>query len=317
MKGKKLVVSMEKKVLILDYSDYEREKVKISLQNIASFHWVEAANLAQLNSIMGGLDEFALIIMDINFPVEKEGFNVLSSFRKNPRTAKTPVIITSRSDSEEYRSRVLQFSVNDYIVKPYQPKRLESSVRSIVKLEKRFSYSFNTANVITLSIQDYIAKELNISARAKKNLSVILITPVSSKEEGQNQTPVSFDLKKQIYEITTQRVKDSSRTTDTVILNDYKDILIILPFTNASGAKMVSEKILTNINDGLQTLNMTFHDYFYSVWVTYPEEGKNFLTLMENAFKKIEAKIMLEKLTSIGQNVLDNATRGYKRFKKS
>jgi len=35
---------------------------------------------------------------------------------------------------------------------------------------------------------------------------------------------------------------------------------------------------------------------------------------MEKAVKKVEDKIMLEKITSIGVNILDNARNSYKKF---
>ena len=46
---------------------------------------------------------------------------------------------------------------------------------------------------------------------------------------------------------------------------------------------------------------------FYIAYSTFPDDGKNFQGLMKKVIKQVEDKIMLEKITSIGENALDNA----------
>lgn len=306
---------MDGAIMLLDYSEYDREKVKIIFENIGEFEFIEIKTSDQYNSLSQYPENLSLIIMDIAFPVEKEGFGVLSSLRKTPATSNTPVIITTKSNSEEYRRNALNFNVSDFVSKPYQTKRLENSIRSIMHIEQNFRYSVSSANVITMSIEDYIIKEFKIASRAGQNLSIILITPLEAKDSSDKKTPVTAGLKERIYEIAAEKAKLSSRSTDTFILNDNKDILAILPFTDATGAQMVLKKINKSIDEGLKGLNMSYNDCFYAVPVTFPDDGKNFQALMEKAIKKVESKIMLEKITSIGTNAIDHARKTYKKFK--
>jgi len=62
--------------------------------------------------------------MDIAFPVEKEGLEVLSAIRNNSRTANTPVIIATKSDNPGYRHAALKFKVSDYILSRTRPNAL-------------------------------------------------------------------------------------------------------------------------------------------------------------------------------------------------
>lgn len=306
---------MDGTVLLIDYSEYEREKVKITFDNIGEYQFVEIDNLDLYYHFDLDLYNLSLIIIDIAFPTDKDGFEVISSLRKNKTTSNTPIIIMSKSDNIEYRSRALKFSVSDFIIKPYQTKRLENSIRSTLKIENKFNYNLDSASVITMSVEDYIAKEFKIASRANQNLSIVFITHLDPiKASLGDKKALSYSLMEKAYTMAIEKVKSASRSTDTVIFNDNKDILVILPFTNSEGADKVMNKIKDSLTDGLNKLNIR-SDFFYTVNATYPIDGKNFQQLMETTLKKVEDKIMLEKITNIGLNTLEHARKTYKRFK--
>ena len=304
---------MDGTILIIDNSEYEREKIKIILENIGEFKFIELENLKQCDKAVKDLSKISLIIMDIAFPVEKDGFEVLSMLRKCSLTSSVPVIIVTKSDNSVYKQTALKYNVGDFVIKPYDTKRLENSIRSVMRIEQKFRYDFNSAHVITMSIEDYITKEFKVASRANQNISIVFITPINIKKDLPDVL-IDSELKNTIYSVAAEKAKLSSRSTDTIILNDEKDILAILPFTDSIGAQMVLKKITSSISEGLKELSINYDDYFYAVHVTSPTEGKSFQSLMEKASKKVEAKIMLEKMTSIGSNVLDHARRTYKRF---
>ena len=142
------------------------------------------------------------------------------------------------------------------------------------------------------------------------------ITPIYAYKamlEKENLTNPEF--MNNVYNSVIEEVKLSSRYTDTVIFNENKDVLVILPFTDASGASKVVEKIKTNVSKALNKLNVDFNELFYIAYSTFPDDGKNFQGLMKKVIKQVEDKIMLEKITSIGENALDNARSKYNKFK--
>jgi len=305
---------MDGTILLMDYSQYEREKIKITFENFGEFEFIEADNINKYKQIVQNLPELSLIIIDISFPSEREGFEIISSLRRYPSTANTPIIIITKSDNIQYKDHVLKFNISDFIIKPYQPKRLENSIKSTLKIQNKFRFNLGSANVITMSVEDYIAKEFKIASRTNQNLSIVFITHLdlnkSSSEAGKALSP---EQRAEIYNMAIEKVKSASRSTDTVIFNDDKDILVILPFTNSQGAETVVNKINDNLTQGLNTLNVPT-DFFYTVYTTFPQDGKNFQTLMERALKKVEDKVMLEKITNIDINKFDHARKTYHKY---
>lgn len=305
---------MDGTILLIDNSQYEREKIKITFDNFGEFDFIEIENLNQYKQISQNLPKLSLIIIDISFPSERVGFELISSLRKNPSTANTPIIIVTKSDNMQYKSHALKFNVSDFIIKPYQPKRLENSIKSTLKIHNKFRYNLGSANVITMSVEDYIAKEFKIASRANQNLSIVFITHIEiNKPSSENTKILSSKEKEEIYNMAIEKVKSASRSTDTVIFSDAKDILVILPFTNSQGAETVINKINANLIQGLNALNVS-PDFFYTVYTTFPHDGKNFQAVMEKALKKVEDKVMLEKITNIGLDKLDHARKTYRKY---
>jgi len=306
---------MCKTILLIDNSEYEREKVKIAFDNIGEFSFIEIKDLSMLNQAFQNLSDLSLIIVDISFPTEKEGFRVISLLKENTSTANTPIIILTKSDNVEYKSHALKFNVNDFITKPYTTKRLENSVKSILKINSSFRYNLDDANVITMSVEDYITKEFKIASRANQSLSIVFITHINIEKSASEQSKtLSFSQKEKAYQIAIENVKSASRSTDTVIFNDGKDILVILPFTDSIGAKTVVNKINDELINSLNELNIST-DFFYTVYATFPHDGRTFQAIMKKALKKVEDKIMLEKITNIGINKLNHAQKTYQKYK--
>lgn len=308
-------------ILLIDTSEFQIQKVKYILETIGAFQYLEFTESELFYSIFEDLNNIKLIIIDIAFPTELEGFDVLSAIRRNPRTKNTPIIVTTKYDQLEFRNRALSFSVSDYILKPYQASRLENSVRSLIKLEKKFEYDSSGIDDITMSFDEYIARELKLSDRTKQSLSILLVSSLNylhsmEGEEQSNPSHETFEKVEALYPLIIDKFKKQLRTTDSVNVNDNGDILIVLPTTDSNGASVVSEKVKNYIEEELSSINLKFSDVFYSVFVTFPDEGSDFITLMENCFKKIHSKEMLEKIASIPIDTREYANKKYKQLRK-
>ena len=306
---------MDGTVLVMDYSGFEIKKIKYILSSIGNFDFIEISDVNRFYSSFNELSNLTLIIMDLAFPTEKEGFSLLASIRNSSHLKDTPVIITSKSDNVEYRNAALKLLANDYIQKPYKPSRLESSVRSIIKIEKRFSYPVDESAKIIMSFEEYFAKELNMAKRTRRCLSIILITLIKPKEEKLKNIENITEIMDKAYSIAIDKVKKSLRVTDYAVLNN-KDIIVVLPNTDPSGALVVNEKISLYIDVGLNSIDIKFDDFFFSTCVTYPEDGSDFQSLMERAIKSVTEKEMLEKFTNILDETKVYARSRYNQFKK-
>jgi len=309
---------MKKRILIFDYSDFDREKIKYILSNISDFDIVEISDILEFSQIQNRLKSFDLIIIDINFPMEKDGFSIISQIRSFPETRNTPIIIITRSTSSDIKNIALKYSVNDFIQKPFKPSRLERSLSTVINIEKQFRYIVNDSAKIIMSFEEYFSKEINMAKRTKQLLSLILITLIKPKQEkladSTNLSEIS-NIMDNAYKTAIIKVKQCLRITDYAVLNN-RDIIVVLPNTGSMGAKVVNTKIIANIDSSLKEAGLEFDDLFYSTCVVYPDDGDNFQSLIETAFKKVADKEMLEKFTNILDEAKLNVSKRYTQFKK-
>lgn len=308
---------MDGTVLILDYSAFEREKIKHILQRKGRFNIVEASAYSEYSKMLNSIGKPCLIIMDLAFPTDKDGFEILEELKRNTFFKDVPVIVITKSDSPEHKKQACKLSVKDYILKPYSPKRLEDSIASFVIPKKEFHYNIEKIKDITMTFEEYLAREFKISNRLHAPLSFILLTPVNLK--GQDGTPPDDAMLEQLSALCAQSaemIRRSLRTTDSVFLNGEVDIIIVLPGTGHAGAQTVSKKICSLLQEVPDWLPLKFSDIYYPAIVTYPQDGVSFQALMEVAFKKIADKEMLDKITSIPVGTRNLARKRYNQFRR-
>lgn len=295
---------MNQSILIINFSRYEIEKLKIFFDILGEFNFFEIDILSDLYLIESML-EIDLIMLDLDIPTPDIGLSLLHKIRSYNSMSSTPIIVTSRYNKIDYKTESYKYNVNDYIYKPYNPKRLKNSIISALNILSTDKYMFDSGKIISLSIENYISKEFKSAKRCNQSISIIVLRPIIS-----NHNYKKSDL---WYEGICEKIKNTIRSTDTIILNINKDIILILPFTDHAGTKKVVSKVKNRIQliYGEDFLNKTF----YISHSTYPDDGFNFQDLMKKISKNFDDKIALEKLTSLGQNTIDKAMDSYKKFK--
>lgn len=124
--SRQVVSSEKKKILIVDD---DPTTVKIIT------HFLERENFTVRTSLSGteGLKKAFqenpdLILLDIMMP-DLNGFQFLSLFQKDERTARIPIIILSSLAEEADVLRGLQTGAVDYIIKPFSPPVLLAKIR--------------------------------------------------------------------------------------------------------------------------------------------------------------------------------------------
>ncbi len=305
---------MDGTVLIMDYSSYERQKMRHILEKIGDFNIIEVGGIGQFKLLQLEISDLKLVLLDLSFPTEFDGFDVLSKIRLS-ENGDVPVIVVTQSDKQELKAEALKYSVNDYIIKPYQVKRLESSIKSLVRLIRNFHYDTSHIEEIKMSFDNYMEREVKYSKRTRYPLSLILITTLQLNTESTAGQQASIDYKASVFNMAVQKAKETLRGTDTIVLNSSRDIIIVLPCTDEAGAQLVCEKITSKMKPEFERMNVDHHEYIYPVYVTFPKDGDSLQMLMETAFKKISDKEMLEKIVSIPKDARKYADKSYNRYK--
>jgi len=72
-----------------------------------------------------------LILLDLMLP-ELDGFGVCEILRREPETARIPIIMVTAISSQFARMAGLEAGANDYITKPFSPKQLIARVQALL-----------------------------------------------------------------------------------------------------------------------------------------------------------------------------------------
>lgn len=304
---------MENSVVIMDTSRHEREKVKYILNSLNMNKILEIADTNQFRQSADLIDNPSLVIMDLALPHEYEGFEVLEQMRRMEPTADVPVIITTRSENPKLKSESLKYDVSDYIQKPYEMKRLVSSIKSIISPKKQFHYSTSGLGSIQMSFEDFFDREIRIADRNKTPLSVILVTSALI-DADQNRVPLPSEILEEFYFNPERTGSGLLRSSDAVFFNTNGDAIYILPHTSKQGSTVVGDMIRKTAAHKLKNWGWNFDEIFYQITVTFPEDGHDFQSLMEAAFKKISDRQLLDRITSIPIDIRKYARKRYNQL---
>ena len=118
------------KILVIDDSLTEREYLKqileaTGLQVLVATDGAEA--LDQLKT-----DQPDMIFLDIVMP-RMNGYEVCRKIKANPKTEKVPIIICSAKSEEFDRYWGMKQGADAYITKPFQPKELLRTMKTLLK----------------------------------------------------------------------------------------------------------------------------------------------------------------------------------------
>lgn len=116
---------MKKVILIADDSPTIRKFVSFSL----TMHGFEVVSASDGMEAMERLPAYKidLVITDLNMP-NMDGFELIKCIRGNDDYREIPIIILSSLSASEDIERGMSFGANSYLVKPFDPKRIQYEV---------------------------------------------------------------------------------------------------------------------------------------------------------------------------------------------
>lgn len=75
-----------------------------------------------------------LVLLDLMMP-QLSGLDVLATIRSDERWRKLPCIILTAAGQEQQHTRALELGANDFLTKPFSPKRLYARAAELVGLQ--------------------------------------------------------------------------------------------------------------------------------------------------------------------------------------
>lgn len=116
---------MKKVILVADDSPTIRKFVSFSLK-MSGFEVLVACDGMEAVELLPKYN-VDLIITDLNMP-NLDGFELIKAIRENENNRNIPIIILSSLNGNEDIQRGLEYGANSYLVKPFDPKRVQYEV---------------------------------------------------------------------------------------------------------------------------------------------------------------------------------------------
>ncbi len=123
-------VENRRSILVVDDEPHIRRVLEAALSS-KGYDVITAPNAIEgLQEIKQ--DHVDLVILDVRMPVAG-GLETLSRIRANPIHSETPVIILTGKGQDADRECALAGGANDFITKPFSPKKLIARIEDILR----------------------------------------------------------------------------------------------------------------------------------------------------------------------------------------
>ena len=122
---------MRKKILVVEDDTDLVELLSFNLKSCGFSVGTAADGAEALKKVRSLAPD--LILLDIMLP-ELDGFAVCEILRRDPATARIPVIMLTAMSSEFARLNGLEAGADDYVTKPFSTKKLVERVKELLHL---------------------------------------------------------------------------------------------------------------------------------------------------------------------------------------
>ena len=145
------------KVLVAEDNRDSRELVSDILVNLGYTPILAADGKAALEYI--SMDPPDLVILDVNMP-EIDGFEVCAAIKRNPVTAKIPVIMLTAQVDIESRVTGLGLGADDYLPKPFHPRELIARIETRLRAKEETDSLRAQREQIRQTFERFVAHEI-------------------------------------------------------------------------------------------------------------------------------------------------------------
>ncbi len=251
-----LVDFKNRRVLIVD--DDEHTRVLLCELCTASGYQVSAAQngTEALQSLKSGLPD--LLLLDINMP-DFDGFSLLQQIREKEAWTELPVILLTANGDMDVKIRGMELGADDYITKPFRLVDLQTRITSALTV-REYRRRLEAAEE---ELAQFRAVDPVTGAGTYSQLKASLDAEVArSRRYGRALAVVMFgfdDYQRLRYHlgreacdtylgVLTREIKSCLRGADRLFRVDADEFIVLLPETDAEGARILAERLLHAAN---------------------------------------------------------------------
>ena len=240
------------KILIVDNSPDYIETLADILQDQYDLYVAKSGEQALLIAESGvPLD---LILLDIVMPNGISGMEVCQQLKSNHATAHIPILFVTALTDEQDELLGFNLGAADYITKPVRPAIVRARVKTHILLKKQTEQPTYLAFIDQLTLipnrrnlDELLSNEWTRAKRNKTAISALLIDidhfAAFNEHYGKRRADECLQ---QIAQSLNSNLK---RSSDFIARFEGEEFIVILPDSDASQAKLIAERLLTNVTE--------------------------------------------------------------------
>jgi CheY-like chemotaxis protein len=122
--------TVSKRILVVEDRDDSRTILVSLLNRFCGYDTIEAANGAEAIE-KAEFEKPDLILMDLDLP-DISGIDAAKAVKENPNTAHIPIVAQSAWSSRQWKGKVLQIGMVDYLEKPVSMELMKATIERFV-----------------------------------------------------------------------------------------------------------------------------------------------------------------------------------------
>lgn len=274
--------------------------VRVALRNILErdFNIIEANNGNVAWKILIQNPEANLIFSDLAMP-ELDGIGLLRKLRESSdkKLRELPfIVITGKEETQEIRSQLMQEGANALVSKPFVTQDIIEFAKkyaekgSYTENDSRDHEGFLSGITNKVAFSQEARKELSFAIRNKNELALLLFRFDQFEKIKQHYSEPAIE---HILISTGEIIRSQTRIDDKIAYFGAGTYAILLPASNAVGAKYLGRRILSDLQAKKFYLGESDNTVTASIGLSAPEikPGITFSDLLFVAEQRLEAAI--------------------------
>ena len=253
---------MKAKLLLIDDSETQSSQIIESLQRLGYSVRRAASGAEGLRLAREEVPD--LVLLDVVMP-DIDGFAVCRWLKVNADTREIPVIMLTVRTAVADRIAGLNIGADDYLAKPFDDQELEARIFAALRV-KAAHFELRTRNqqlesmlhsVEAMAITDALTglfnrrrfadvlkREFAVTRRYRNTLSCLLLDLDHFKQINDR---FGHDAGDQVLKEVARRIVASLREVDLAARYGGEEFAILLPHTSKTDARIVAERLLSNL----------------------------------------------------------------------
>lgn len=246
--------------------------VKIEMNTMLKDYGIEIVHVKDgielLNFLHMNKDKVRLILWSY-ISQDYSDFETIKSIKNREAYQSIPIAVISKFTDRKYIIKAIESGVSEFIAKPYDKDTVVKKIDKLLGNALLGGTERDREEVLFYTFSDMLNREIKSAGRGNHPVTILLAT-VADNEGAAKNTNEYYEIIDSIIKVIRTKLRD----TDTVFYYGSNNIIILLPFCDKAGSKIVEQKV-KNIFSNHSTIKAKGSGLsLIGSSVTFPDDGK-------------------------------------------